>query len=124
MLTEKILFQNRGLAFYYPPRHTSSQHEGIVRFRCEFMNCTFGTSEKKRFKEHAIQHTFSTENRSGEKPNKCNQCDYASSRADTLKIHLKIHTVEKSNKCNQCDFASHYASSLEIHLKTHSTAQP
>ena len=32
---------------------------------------------------------------------------------------LKKKTV-KSNKCNQCDFASSYASALKIHLKTHS----
>ena len=28
----------------------------------------------------------------GEKPNKCNQFDYASSQAGHLKIHLKIHS--------------------------------
>ena len=43
---------------------------------------------------------------SGEKSNKCNQCDYASSRAGDLRRHLKTHTGEKSNKCNQCDYAS------------------
>ena len=31
----------------------------------------------------------------GEKPNKCNQCDYASSRASNLRKHLKIHSGEK-----------------------------
>ena len=41
---------------------------------------------------------------SGEKPNKCNQCDYASYRAGDLRTHLKTHSGEKSNKCSQCDF--------------------
>ena len=53
---------------------------------------------------------------SGEKLNKCNQCDYASSRADVLRTLLKAHNGEKSNKCNQCDFAP----SLMTRLKTHS----
>ena len=53
---------------------------------------------------------------SGEKLNKCNQCDYASSRADVLRTLLKAHNGEKSNKCNQCDFAP----SLRTRLKTHS----
>ena len=57
---------------------------------------------------------------SGEKSNKCNQCDYASSRADSLRAHLKMHSGDKSNKCNQCDFASSYTSALRTHLKTHS----
>ena len=34
------------------------------------------------------------------KSNKCDQCDYASSRAGDLGKHLKMHSGEKSNKCN------------------------
>ena len=33
---------------------------------------------------------------SGEKANKCNQCEYASSHASDLRRHLKIHGGEKS----------------------------
>ena len=57
---------------------------------------------------------------SGEKSNKCNQCDYASSLAGDLRRHLKTHSGEKSNKCNQCDYASSEAGNLRTHLKTHS----
>ena len=42
---------------------------------------------------------------------KCNQCDNAT--------HLKIHCGEKPNKCNECDFASSQAGDLRRHLKTH-----
>ena len=34
---------------------------------------------------------------------KCNQCDYASSHTGHLRTHLKTHSGEKLNKCNQCD---------------------
>ena len=54
------------------------------------------------------------------KSNKCNQCDYASSRASSLRTHLKTHSGEKQNKCNQCDFASAHVSYLKTHLKMHS----
>ena len=54
------------------------------------------------------------------KSNKCNQCDYASSRAGHLRQHLETHSGEKSNKCNQCDFASFRAGDLGRHLKIHS----
>ena len=53
------------------------------------------------------------------KSNKCNQCNYASSRAGHLRQHLKTHSGEKSNKCDQCDFASSQAGHLRTHLKTH-----
>ena len=37
---------------------------------------------------------------SGEKSNKCYQCDYASSDASTLRTHLKKHRGKRPNKCN------------------------
>ena len=57
---------------------------------------------------------------SGEKPNKCDQFDYASSYASALKTHLKMHSGEKQNKCNQCDFTSFQAGNLRKHMKKHS----
>ena len=61
---------------------------------------------------------------SGEKSNKCNQCDYASSETGDLRRHLKTHSGEKSNKCNQCDYATSHAGTLRRHLKTHSGEKP
>ena len=52
-------------------------------------------------------------NNEGEKSNKCNQCDYASSYPSNLRKHFKTHSVVKSNKCNQCNYASVYASALK-----------
>ena len=50
---------------------------------------------------------------------KCNQCDYAASKACHLKEHLKTHSGEKSNKCKQCDYASSLTGNLRRHLKIH-----
>ena len=50
---------------------------------------------------------------------KCNQCEYASSHADSLRTHLKTHSGEKPWKCSQCDFASSYSHHLRLHLKSH-----
>ena len=61
---------------------------------------------------------------SGEKSNKCNQCDFVSSYASALRVHLKTHRGEKSNKCNQCDFASAEARDLIRHFIRHSGEKP
>ena len=57
---------------------------------------------------------------SGEKSNKCNQCDYASSQASNLRRHLKTHSEEKPNKCNECELAFSQEGHLRTHLNTHS----
>ena len=54
---------------------------------------------------------------SGEKSNKCSQCNYASSWAGNLKMYLKTHSGGKSNRCNKCDLVSNPTRwSLLLHL--------
>ena len=53
--------------------------------------------------------------------NKCNQCEYSSAHAGSLRTHLKTHSGEKPNKCNQCEYAAAHAVSLRTHLKAHSS---
>ena len=50
--------------------------------------------------QHRIDEDFSENlvNVEGEKSNKCNQCDYASSQASNLGRHLTTHSGEKTNK--------------------------
>ena len=95
-------------------RHIETKHEGIVRFKCHVMNCSFGSVEQKELRKHIRTHAVESP-----KIYKCNQCDYASDSASSVKSHLKIHTGDKSHKCNQCDYASYQASVLRTHLKIH-----
>ena len=59
-------------------------------------------------KSNNVKATMTARN-NGEKSNKCNQCNYASSDAGKLRKHLKTHTGEKSNKCSQCEYTSSHA---------------
>ena len=52
--------------------------------------------------------------------NTCNQCDFATSYASSLRAHLKAHSGENTKKCNQCDYASSESGNMMRHLKTHS----
>ena len=70
-------------------------------------------SKCHQLKEHFLTH-------SGEQPNKCTQCNYASSRASALKFHMKMHSLEKPNQCKWCDYLSITKSGLIKHLLTHS----
>ena len=56
---------------------------------------------------------------SGEKSNKCSQCDYVCSQAGDLNTHFKTNSGEKPKKCNHCNFALSEAGNLRRHLKKH-----
>ena len=97
-------------------RHMREKHEGRIKYRCNIMNCNYGTERQKDLHYHTKSHLKTQEKKS----NKCNQCNYSSPSKHILMTHLKIHSGEKTNKCNQCNFASIHASSLKIHFKMHS----
>ena len=73
----------------------------------------FGKRQTVIMKQYLKQHDSDLKDangkiHSGEKTNKCNQCNYASSQAGTLRVHLQTHSGEKPNKCSQCDYAPSY----------------
>ena len=98
-------------------RHMREKHEGRIKYRCNIMNCNYGTERQKDLHYHTKSHL---KTQGEEKSNKCTQCNYSSPYKHVLITHLKIHSGEKTNKCNQCNFASIHASSLKIHFKMHS----
>ena len=98
-------------------RHTREKHEGRIKYRCNIMNCNYGTERQKDLHYHTKSHL---KTQGGEKSNKCNQCNFSSPHKHVLMTHLKIHGGEKTNKCNQCNYASYRGSHLRRHFKTHS----
>ena len=62
--------------------HIESKHEGIVRYKCDFMNCDYRTNESKSLKEHSFLH-------SGAFPHKCDICHKMFTRVRQMKKHKK-----------------------------------
>ena len=132
-------------------KHVESEHEGVVRFKCDYMNCDFVTNKRSNVKRHSfvhqsgicehcqqifkegpelkkhlkLYHTVKQNKiKTTREPYKCNQCNYASFRIRELNAHAKVHGGERSYKCNQCNFASYFSSSLAGHMKTHRDEKP
>ena len=109
----------------------SGKHCGKRRnclFLCNFFFCHYvfkypsaaEASEsvymRERVKHKRIHH--------GEKPYKCNICEYASKRKSDLIRHKRKHTREKPYKCDVCEYASAEKLSLIIHKRIHHGEKP
>ena len=67
-------------------KHIESKHEGMVRFKCSFMNCDYRTNESKSLKEHSFVHN-------GDSPHRCDTCDKMFTRLRQMKKHKKKQHV-------------------------------
>ena len=60
---------------------------------------------------------------SNAKPNKCDQCDYATLDSDNLSNHMRVHSGEKPFLCDLCDYASSERKNLKRHMKVHNRTE-
>lgn len=60
----------------------------------------------------------------GEKPFKCNHCEYATAQNSTLKIHLKRHHGKLLLECSLCGMTFPEKTQLNNHKKLHGGLQP
>ena len=77
--------------------------------------CDYSSIKTGNLKDHMMR------NHTGEKPFKCNQCNYTCTSSWELQTHMKTHTGEKPFNCNQCSKAYSVKSRLTKHLKIHMT---
>ena len=77
---------------------------------CEYSSITTGDLKVHMMRKHT-----------GEKPNKCNQCNYTCTSSGNLQSHTKMHTGEKPFRCNKCRKAFAYKSNLTKHVAIHMT---
>ena len=62
--------------------HIRNIHEGVGRFKCGYINCTFGTYDKRVLEIHTVKHT-------GVKLYQCHLCDRTFSSKQNKKQHIK-----------------------------------
>ncbi|GBP84655.1 Zinc finger protein 583 [Eumeta japonica] len=60
----------------------------------------------------------------GEKPYRCEVCKYSSSRLEYLKKHMRIHTGEKPYSCGLCEYSASQSRHLKEHIRTHTGEKP
>ncbi len=62
---------------------------------------------------HMLSHT-------GEKPYKCDKCEYSSAQRGSLNLHMLRHSEQKNHQCQQCGKLFYTAHILNKHTRTHS----
>ena len=73
-------------------------------------HCLKTFNEVSELKIHSVVHT-------GEKPNKCNQCDFAAGHKNFLKKHVKTIHEGRTYQCNICKKVYRNAHSIESYIK-------
>ena len=79
--------------------------------------CSKSFSHNNSLKRHSLFH-------SGEKPQRCPQCNFSCNDASNLKVHVKKHIEDKLHQCNQCEYTTIQPSNLKRHKKSHSGEKP
>ena len=60
----------------------------------------------------------------GDKPFKCNECEYRTGDHNSLRRHNMRHTGEKPYKCSMCSYSSIQSAAFKRHVKSkHSESQ-
>ena len=94
-------------------------HMGIVHDQNPY-GCSL--CEKKFPSKHALKHHRATVH---EGKNKCNICNYSSTRKLSMKVHIKtVHTKDKPYKCNLCFSSFSSKATLTSHIKANHQENP
>ena len=74
--------------------------------------CNFSSIRYADLKQHVLR------NHTGEKPHKCDQCNYACTSSIDLQRHMRKHNLLRPFKCNQCNASFTCNNSLKRHAQT------
>ena len=92
--------------------HIETKHEGIVRFKCHIMNCSFRSTEHNNLRRHGKTHT--------KELLVCEACDVKVETMRLLKRHVALTHMGSARyicKFENCNFETHLRRSLTSHIK-------
>ena len=111
-------------------QHIETKHEGVVRFKCHVMNCSFGSSRSKDLRRHARTHEKESSKLSVKSKGKFHKNPFVTCDQENCKVkvenkrELKTHIAEShkgaikySCQLANCNFETYWERSLLKHLK-------
>eukprot|EP00057_Strongylocentrotus_purpuratus_P012877 XP_011667351.1 PREDICTED: zinc finger protein 711 isoform X2 [Strongylocentrotus purpuratus] len=97
-------------------KHSPMHKNAVDPIICE--HCGYVTKKRDNFLVHIRKHT-------GEKPYRCNHCNYAAADGSTLKRHVMArHSSIRPFRCSQCQFSCVDKKGLTVHLRKHTGERP
>ena len=123
---------------FYLKRHIKERHSGEIMYKCDVMNCSYGTEHKKDFRYHTKCHTKKQIAKHYQEPKyNCSECDFVETSKDRMKTHsVEMHLSQEKQskkmdqspgvkKCEKCGYKTDRNKNFMKHMdrKDHADIQ-
>uniref|UniRef100_K7GA06 Zinc finger protein 142 n=1 Tax=Pelodiscus sinensis TaxID=13735 RepID=K7GA06_PELSI len=107
-------------------KHKKQGHPGSEQLQCGF--CPYATFNPVEFHDHVARLPHRTARRSlvvlsllwlGEKPHKCELCDFTCRDVSYLSKHMLTHSNDKNYMCTECGYVTKWKHYLNVHMRKH-----